>query len=956
MKKIFIFMICVLFGIELYGGVWCNNDEGKSSVEQTNGTKNINSFGTDKEDIIELNSTAGTYKFKLIGDNINTQHGINHWDQLSLRIKTGFASKISVKITKVYEYNNRYFDTIKGETDIRNIWFKFIKSNVTNYDKKERGGLCFNRMLNNVEAGGYAKFENGIAYLPKNDTVNIIFEASNPQSDTYEKFKFEAEITVEPDDREFSLGENKFIVVNDQFQNDGDNKNLYTQIIKRPFNVKLITNFNRDSFAKDINSISITLHSKKSGDALNDAIEKIDLSKDDINNLNNKKDDSLKIINLDNKFSIDNSKKKSIDYSNLYFMVRINSENPFKSDTFAARPAKFNKRASFNKKDSLIGGKKYYPQTGDKNDFVLVEALDDKGNVINDYNVILENQRLEFDRSANRTKNEDEFCTYYYDENGIKTLQKIEPKSLENVWIKFSEGIGTIYTKCEDDLGNEKEFSQDNINNKFCYFVYPDIGHTKISITDNKTTIIDKEQNDCVSGSSSNTIENGKIGCNVQLEEVGFHTFIPSSINFVSRDILNYYDNYDENHIGLTYLSKNSESYALSKMEYEVSMAATLNLSVEARLADGTLPKLYSKNCYAKSIKFSLKDKKLDSRDIKFYGLNPENRDENASIAIKFPTDKTPEDNDKVFWIDENTFLEGKSLTQVKMSIDKKDEVVDKEGRNPIIVKTSDIIIEDANEFSGDISKVKNLEDIKNLIRNDQTAINVVDIKNYNDKTGNFFYGLLIIPDVSTYAIYPKNVFRQKEELRTSGNKAIATAYYSVFCDDECINGVVASEEDKETYKNIIIKTIGEMDDRSNVPGNQGFYISKFVDDNIIKTKYKSEDNNVYVVISEIDDKETKDGWGQVELTYNPTAIVWKKIKFIPYLVKKDGKETDTIATWLYPIEDTSTKDTFDVEFAPNAVWFGTGSAGQVMGIGKDYNGNSTNDEQKGKRQQRIDW
>lgn len=936
MKKIFIFMICVLFGIELYGGVWCNNDEGKSSVEQTNGTKNINSFGTNEEDIIDLNSTAGTYKFKLIGDNINTQHGINHWDQLSLRIKTGFASKISVKITKVYQYKYRISNTIKGEVSVRNIWFKFIKSNVTNYDKKERGGLCFNRMLNNVEAGGYAKFENGIAYLPKDDTVNIIFEASNPQSDTYEKFKFEAEITVEPDDRKSSLGENGFLIVNDQFNKDGDSENLYTQIIKRPFSVKLITNFNRNSFAKDIKSISVTLHSKTSGDELNDAMEKIDLSKDTINELNNKKDDSLKIINLDNKFSVDNSKKKSIDYSNLYFMVRVDLEKPFKSDTFAARPAKFNKRASFNKKDSLIGGKKYYPQTGDKNDFVLVEALDDKGNVINDYNVILENQRLEFDRSANRTKNEDEFCTYYYDENGIKTLQKIEPKSLENVWIKFSEGIGTIYTKCEDDL----EFSQDNIDNKSCYFVYPDIGHTKISITDNKTTIIDEEQDDCISGSSSSNTINGKIGCNVQLEEVGFHTFIPSSINFVSRDILNYYDNYDdENHIGLTYLSKNSESYALSKTDYEISMAATLNLSIEARLADGTLPKLYSKNCYAKSIKFSLKDKKLDSRYIKFYGLNPENRDENASIAIKFPTD-----NNESFWIDENTFLEGKSLTQVKMSIDKTDEAVDKEGRNPIIVKTSDIIIEDANEFSGDISKVKNLEDIKNLIRNDQIAINVADIKNYNDKTGNFFYGLLIIPDVSI-----------DEEKRKSGTEATATAYYSVFCDDECINGVVASEEDKDIYKNIIIKTIGEMDDRSNVPGNQGFYISKFVDDNIIKTKYKPKDNNVDVVISKIDDKETKDGWGQVELTYNPTAIVRKKIKFIPYLVK-DGKETDTIATWLYPIEDTSTKDTFDVEFAPNAVWFGTGSAGQVMGIGKDYNGNSTNDEQKGKRQQRIDW
>lgn len=932
MKKIFIFMICVLFGIELYGGVWCNNDEGKSSVEQTNGTKNINSFGTDKEDIIVLNN-VGAYKFKLIGDNINTQHGINHWDQLSLRIKTGFASKISVKITKVYEYNNRYFDTIKGETDIRNIWFKFIKSNVTNYDKKERGGWCFNRMLNNVEAGGYAKFENGIAYLPKDDTVNIIFEASNPQSDKYKKFKFEAEITVEPDDRKSSLGKNGFLIVNDQFNKDGDSENLYTQIVKKPFNVKLITNFNRDLIERDIASISITLHSKTSGDELNDAIEKIDLSKDDINNLNNKKDDSLKIINLDNKFSVDNSKKKSIDYSNLYFMVRVDLEKSFKSDTFAARPAKFNKRASFNKKDSLIGGKKYYPQAGDRNDFVFVEALDNEDRVIDDYNVILKDQHLEFDRSANRTKNEDEFCTYYYDENGIKTLQKMEPNSLENVWIKFSEGIGTIYTKCEYDSENEKEFSQDNINNESCYFVYPDIGHTKISITDNKTTIIDEEQDDCISGSSSSKTTNGKIGCNVQLENVGFHTFIPSSINFVSRDILNYHND-DKNNIGLTYLSKNGESYALSKTDYNnISMAATLNLSIEARLADGTLPKLYSKNCYAKSIKFSLEDKKSNSRDIKFYGLKhenkDENKDENAYIAIKFPT----EDNDKVFWIDENTFLEGKSLTQVKMSIDKTDK-----GINPIIVKTSDIDIKNPGEFSGDISKVEN------LTQNDKITIKVDDIKNDNDKTGNFFYGLLIIPDVSI-----------DEEKRKSGTEATATAYYSVFCDDECINGIGTTQKDKEIYKNIIIKTIGEMDDRSNVPGNQGFYISKFVDDNIIKTKYKPEDNDVSAVISKIDDKETKDGWGQVELTYNPTAFVRKNIKFTPYLVK-DGKETDTIATWLYPIEDTPAKDTFDVEFAPNAVWFGTGSAGQVMGIGKDYNGNSTNEKQKGKRQQRIDW
>ncbi|RAZ50445.1 hypothetical protein [Campylobacter hyointestinalis] len=893
MKKVFIFVTCVLFGIELYGGVWCNNDEGKSSVEQTNGTKNINSFGTDEEDIIELNN-VGAYKFKLIGDNINTQHCINHWDQLSLRIKTGFASKISVKITKVYEYNNRYSDTIKGETDIRNIWFKFIKSNVTNYDKKERGGLCFNRMLNNVEVGGYAKFENGIAYLPKDDTVNIIFEASNPQSDKYKKFKFEAEITVEPDDRKSSLGENGFLIVNDQFNKDGDSENLYTQIVKKPFNVKLITNFNRDLIERDIASISITLHSKTSGDALNDAIEKIDLSKDDINNLNNKKDDSLKIINLDNKFSVDNSKKKSIDYSNLYFMVRVDLEKSFKSDTFAARPAKFNKRASFNKKDSLIGGKKYYPQAGDRNDFVLVEALDYKDNVIDDYNIILENQRLEFDRSANRTKNEDEFCTYYYDENGIKTLQKIEPKSLENVWIKFSEGIGTIYTKCEDDLGKEKEFSQDNINNKSCYFVYPDIGHTKISITDNKTTIIDEEQDDCISGSSSSNTIDGKIGCNVQLEE-GFHTFIPNSIKLVKKEITNFYNS-------ISYFSSNGNNFALDKDKFENLMSASLNLGFEARLADESVPKLYSANCYANSIEFSLKDdQNKDDQNIKFYGVKE--KTDGAALRI-----------DDKFVVDESEFNGGKSNTKVKFSLDKSSSP-----QNLVLVKNDKIRAENLTEGHLKDNKFEAIENGVNIIQNDK----------FDESYAKFFYGSLIVPDV-----FLDNL---------QNNKQTVTAYYSVFCDDKCISNVVESEENREIYRQTIEQVIGQTSsDKKKVPKNKGFYITEFMGKDTIETKYTPKDTQVKLLL---DSRQFNKGVEQVEFSYSPNKFVAKAIEFTPYV--KDGVKTDTIATWL--MEDEKKVGIFNVEFSTKSQWHGAGAEGKVMGI-KDA------DESKARRQQRIDW
>lgn len=929
MKKIFIFMICVLFGMELYGGVWCNNDGGYSRVELISGpkVKVISSFNTDSEDVIRIN-TPGTYKLKLVGDNIHTLHEFNHWDQLSLRIQTAFASKVSVKITKVYEHSS------SSEMNTNRIWFKFFTGNdVYKSNKRERGGLCFNEMLDYVEAGGYPKQREGEIYLPANDTVNIVFEGTQPAYWKYKKFKFEAEITVEPDDRE-PRGENKFRIVNDQWEKEGDDENLYTQIIKKPFNVKLITNYNRNNLSlvgsnMYIDTMKIELYSGK------DVIYKIDdqnKMKKLIDKINFKNNDEMWDYdlggNFGKKFVVDRAK----NYSDLYFKVYVTYTDKYGggsgtgsiSNRFTARPAKFRKINSFNKKDNLIGGKKYYPQAGDKNDFMFVEALDNDGRVIEDYNAILKDQRLEFDRSENGANNKNNWCTVSTtNKDGSSSLLPIDENKPENVWVKFEKGRGAIYTKCDN-----KEFNQQNINNKSCYFIYPEVGHTKISLIDDVTTAYDQSEGDCIENTQTpNSVVNGKIGCYVKLDDEKFHKFIPSSINFVSRDILNYHND-DKNNIGVTYLSKNGESYALSKTDYNnISMAATLNLGVEAHLADGTLPKLYSKNCYAKSIKFSLKDSKSSNRDIKFYGLKHENKDENkdknAYIAIKFPNYNTTKD--KVFWIDENTFSEGKSLTQVKMSIDKTDK-----GVNPIIVKTSDISIKDAGEFSGDISKVKNLEGIKNLIRNDKIAINAPDIKNDNDKTGNFFYGSLIVPDVSI-----------DEEKRKSGDKATATAYYSVFCDSECIN----SKE--EIYKNIITKTIG--DNRSSVPGNQGFYISKFVNNNTT-TEYEPEDNNVKIIGNE---KETKDGSKQVDLTYSPTTFVRKNIKFTPYLAK-DGKKIE--AEWLYPIKDTSTKDTFYVEFAPNTAWFGTGKAGKVMGIGEDYDGKSTNEEQKGKRQPRIDW
>ncbi|WP_058893079.1 hypothetical protein [Campylobacter iguaniorum] len=102
MKKIFlIFGFLGLFAIQLLGvDVYCN-DSPNGFLKSTNSTKyGINTIGHKSEDIVTLDD-RDTYKFNLFLDNMRTPHGVDNWNQVSIRIKTAFKSIVKVRITKL---------------------------------------------------------------------------------------------------------------------------------------------------------------------------------------------------------------------------------------------------------------------------------------------------------------------------------------------------------------------------------------------------------------------------------------------------------------------------------------------------------------------------------------------------------------------------------------------------------------------------------------------------------------------------------------------------------------------------------------------------------------------------------------------------------------------------------------------------------------------------------------
>ncbi|RAZ25862.1 hypothetical protein [Campylobacter hyointestinalis] len=673
-------------------------------------------------------------------------------------------------------------------------------------------------------------------------------------------------------------GENEFLIVNDQFNKDGDSKNLYTQIVGKSFNTKLISHYQNNN-NNDISSISIALYSKNIEVAVvstKQDIQSIILA------LNSSKTKSLHIFDLEP--LIIQSDREDLDYKDMKFKIIVEYKNPEKSeeyisDTFSVRPAKFKINSIAN--EILIGAKEY-----DSKKFEIFEALGYDDKIAKSYNINLDDgsSSVYFDRSK-----KDGECQIL-DEN--KVLKDIEPNLLSNnekYQFKFEKGKGRLYVfdECKSD-----EFK----GKKEC-FIYPDIGDTKVKIVD--STSSDAKKNSCIPNDNSNEPKDGKIGkigCNVE-NEAEFYKFIPNSIKLVKKEITNFYNS-------ISYFSSNGNNFALDKDKFENLMSASLNLGFEARLADESVPKLYSANCYANSIEFSLKyDQNKDDQNIKFYGVKE--KTDGAALRI-----------DDKFVVDESEFNGGKSNTKVKFSLDKSSSP-----RNLVLVKNDKIRAENLTEGYLKDNKFEAIENGVNIIQNDK----------FDESYAKFFYGSLIVPDV-----FLDNL---------QNNKQTVTAYYSVFCDDECISNIVEPEQNRDIYRQTIEQVIGQTSsDKKKVPKNKGFYITEFMGEDIINTEYKTKDKEEKKDKEvTLDSRQFNKGVEQVEFSYSPNKFVAKAIEFTPYV--KDGVKT--IATWL--MEDEKEVGIFNVEFSTKSQWHGAGAEGKVMGI-KDA------DESKARRQQRIDW
>lgn len=673
-------------------------------------------------------------------------------------------------------------------------------------------------------------------------------------------------------------GENEFLIVNDQFNKDGDSKNLYTQIVGKPFNTKLISYYQNNN-NNDISSISIALYSK----GIEVAVVSTEQIQSIISTLNKTKSTKSPHI-FELKDLIIQSDREDLDYKDMKFKIIVEYKNSEKkveeSETFSVRPARFEISSIAN--EILIGAKEY-----DSKKFEIFEALGYDDKIAKSYNINLDggNSSVYFDRS----KKEGE-CQIL-DEN--KVLKNIEPNLLSNnekYQFKFEKGKGRLYVfdECKSD-----EFK----GKKEC-FIYPDIGDTKVKIVD--STSSDKNENSCIPNDNSNEPKDGKIGCNVE-KEAEFYKFIPNSIKLVKKEITNFYSS-------ISYFSSNGNNFALDKDKFENLMSASLNLGFEARLADESVPKLYSANCYANSIEFSLKDdQNKDDQNIKFYGVKE--KTDGAALRI-----------DDKFVVDESEFNGGKSNTKVKFSLDKSSSP-----QNLVLVKNDKIRAENLTEGHLKDNKFEAIKNGVNIIQNDK----------FDESYAKFFYGSLIVPDV-----FLDNL---------QNNKQIVTAYYSVFCDDKCISNMVEPEKDREIYRQTIEQVIGQTSsDKKKVPKNKGFYITEFMGEDTIKTKYEPKDKYTPkdTQVKLLDSRQFNKGVEQVEFSYSPSKFVAKAIEFTPY-VSKDGVKTDTIATWL--MEDEKEVGIFNVEFSTKSQWHGAGAEGKVMGI-KDA------DESKARRQQRIDW
>ena len=118
-------------------------------------------------------------------------------------------------------------------------------------------------------------------------------------------------------------------------------------------------------------------------------------------------------------------------------------------------------------------------------------------------------------------------------------------------------------------------------------FSYDNIGDVNVTLTDKEWTGVDQNENngkgynDCILDSDSNVAINGKVGCDIN----GTKQFVFSPKEFRNTVVLR-----DFNNTTFTYLSN------------DINMSAILNINITAILDDNTTATNYTNRCFAKDI------------------------------------------------------------------------------------------------------------------------------------------------------------------------------------------------------------------------------------------------------------------------------------------------------------------------------------------------------------------
>ncbi|WP_162166789.1 hypothetical protein [Campylobacter fetus] len=989
MKNIFIFIMFILFGnVGLFGvDVHCNKSgeiiedgkiikEGKSYLKEGNTyilgdfKNDKNADGTSKEEIVEV-PDGNTHTYELYATNIDANFIINDWDQTSIRIKAKVKSKIAVKITEVVHLPGTWLTV-----DNSFVHYRFLdpayagETLVMDKGKLQRnyGGICYQKRLDqfdpsagNLYSGTKDKDE-FFTVADEGETVNVLFEIdqtlvkSTLITVSTSIFRFKATITVTPIAPSSVDSSTKLMIVNDQYNvkapgavdASGDftgDTNLYTQIVGKPFDARVISVVDRADisdfyygglFSELDNGKIVSVECVNLQPASHIPLDCPPLSPDKpttvilfykfqqaLDGLMGASPKNPKSYNLKD-FTIP-ANRTDINYNKLFFVFSgyykpKNSIMSIISNYFSARPAKIVLEAR-DLKNELFGGKEYnsFDPTITNEIYTKLTALDDSGNnAAASYNAkFISKSMISLDKSAGGSEDPKKWCSYDGSEDDDKRLLNVSMVTTA----KFDKGIGKVYT------------NYDATNNKY-YIKYPDIGHTKIYILDDDTTMIDQVNGDCIKGSTSNDKVNGKIGCNVALE-ADYFKFKPSSFQITRKELKNGYISDDGN---ITFFSFGKDYGMLvdgdnpnANPNYTDFMGGKLELDIQARLADNTVPNLYSKNCYVNDVNINFElDKTADEKkaledaknNVSFYGIKDRTLglDQNETYLIKIENLDTNGvlKNDGKFKLAKNSFYAGESNVSLKINFDREYNVA----KDPIRIKSSDF-------------KINGQDTIYTSVVINDKVIAVDD-----DRVVDYFYG----------RVYSDRLEENMEEIEE--DSCDVDIYYGVYCGDECQTKQGANEK----YE-FIKDTINTTDDKKDLDyariSDLNYYkvkhFNKLRSDEFAELLWKSQVDGLNLKIYNRNSPKVEDSFGSIE------ASEWKMGLY--YNDDLENIFTISIKTPNYMKYDKNyiggdPKDSsFKVKFIrdSNSSWVGSGKQGDVMGI---YEKDKLIKSKKG----RIDW